>query len=168
MFVSKTYNLFDCLYFDDGMTSASNGFIFNTTDIQLNVDGTGTTVTNSSSSVGRTYWINKKDTASNVDLDWDSPVAVECDIINGSASVAFQFGRQSDSQIVSRTLTQLGLTNGGHLKFTFDGTNARYFVNNSNTALFTAPLSISDLSTIRFYFPASSTLKYKNFMIYPI
>jgi len=164
---SETYSLIDCGFYDDGITSTSNGFIFNTTDIQLNVDGTGTTVTNSSSSAGRTYWANKKDTASTVELDWDYPVAIECDILNGSSVVAFQFGRQSDNQVASRTFTQLGLTNGGHLKVTFDGTNVKYFVN-SETPLFTVPLSISGLSAVRFYCPASSTFKYKNFMIYPI
>lgn len=167
---SEIYSLIDCGFYDDGITSTSNGFIFNTTDIQLNVDTvgkTGTTVSNVSSTTGRTYWANKKGTPSTVDLDWDYPVAIECDILNGSSAVAFQFGRQSDNQIASRTFTQLGLINGGHLKVTFDGTNVKYFVN-SETPLFTVPLSISGLCAVRFYCPASSTFKYKNFMIYPI
>ena len=171
MFQSETYSLFDCEFYDDGVTSTSNGFIFNTTDIQLEVDTlgkTGTTVTNSSSSTGRTYWANKPGTSGSVDLDWDYPISIECDIVSGSNSVAFQFGRQVDSQVASRTLTQLGVTDGGHLKLTYDGTNAKYYVNNSDTPSATIPLSITGLSTVRFYCPAETSFKYKDFMIYPI
>ena len=165
---SETYEVHDCSFYDKAITgNASTNWVYNTTDITPTPAPDGTTVTNGSEDTGRTYWANNPGTSTGVDTDWNGPTTVEVDIVSSDNSITFQVGNNTVGT-ASRTMTQLGLTSGGHLKVVYDGTTVKYYVNNNSTATYTANISFgNDNFYVRFYLPQGTNFKYREFQLYP-
>lgn len=147
----------------------TDSFYYNTTDIQVTSNSTGTTVSNTGS-VGRTYWANKSGTSStgtNVDADWNAPLTVEFDVVSytGNATgIAFQLVVSTPSTIaVSKNFNDLGITSNNHIKLTYDGAEVKWYVD--DVLKYTQSYSQSNFS-IRFYIVNGNSFKYKNFFIY--
>ena len=153
-----------CNFYDSGVGSAGdNNFNYNEYVTKV-VSSTGTTVSvDIDSSEGRVYSVvNPSD---NTVYGWTSPRYVEMDIINSHNEVRVQL-IQDSSTYASRTLAQLGLENGGHLKVEYDGTTAKYYVNNEPTPTYSIDKTFTSNFAIRFYITAGADVKYKEFRVY--
>ena len=155
------------MFHDKGLSSDYyDGWGYSTSYITVERQGTGTLVGNTDTTTARGYWPNKPGTSGGVSEDWSDSLTIECDIVSTDGNGAFQL-LQGDSNAVSRTFSQLGLTSGGHLKVVYDGTQVAYYVNGSSTATYTATKTFDGLFSIRFILSAESSLVYKDFIVYP-
>ena len=164
---SSNYTINDYLFYDpakEGLTN--NGFVYNNNIITSN-DSTGTLVTEISGVSARRYSVLKPDTE--ITYDWEGNLVIECDIVNGSGNTRIGLKEWVDwgTDDIYQTFTQLGLTNGGHLKIVYDGTYVKYYVNNSTTASYTSSNVTLTRYGVTFLVPASGSFKYKDFKIYP-
>ena len=164
---STNYTINDYLFYDpakDGLTN--NGFVYNNNIITSN-DSTGTLVTEISGVSARRYSVLKPDTE--ITYDWEGNLVIECDIVNGSGNTRIGLKEWVDwgTDDIYQTFTQLGLTNGGHLKIVYDGTYVKYYVNNSTTASYTSSSVTLTRYGVTFLVPTSGSFKYKDFKIYP-
>lgn len=160
---SPTYELIDSVLRDGGVTDDhnNNAFGYNTTYITASTNTTGTTVENLDTSGFRAYTSRNP---TNNSYNWDGDYAIEMDIISGDEGVRMQL-YTDNSNVISRTLSELGLTSGGHLRIEYSNGTATYYVD--GTQSYTRTLSLTTYN-IRMFLSASSTFTYKNFMVYPI
>lgn len=156
------------ILYDSGVTGSANenAFTYNDTYVTATIAATGTTVANPDTSDGRVYAAQKPGTTTSA-YDWEAPITVEFDIVEGDGTVRVQmFESNTSGGYVSQTLTQLGVASGGHVRFTYDGTEAKYYVDGATSPTYTAEIEFENLAEIRFYLPTSTSFEYKNFKIY--
>ena len=154
-----------CNFYDSGIGSTGDGsFSYNSTFLNKSVDATGTLLEcDSSSSESRVYSaINPVDSSYS---SWSSPINVEMDIVASSSTIYVQLFKDTNTSI-STTLSQLGLSDGGHLRISYDGSTAKYYVNGETTPTYTSNTSITGGFQVRFGVVTSATVKYKEFRIY--
>ena len=163
---SNDYDLLDCLFYDGGVTgNTNNGFLYNTY-VTVTIDDTGTTVTENSGVGGRRYSVLPP--GEDEVYRWNTNLIIECDIVYGAddTRIGVREWWEYSSDDVYQTLNQLGLTNGGHLKITYDGTNVKYYVNDTLTYTSDA-ITLTDYG-VTFLVPTNGSFKYKDFKIYPL
>ena len=175
---SSNYTINDYLFYDPAKDGLSNdGFIY-TNNIITSNDSTGKLVTEISGTGGRRYSVGNPNPSSQYSgqkdtvYTWDTPLVIECDIVSGSDNARIGVRRWDTTtgtyaDDIYRTFTQLGLTNGGHLKITYDGTYVKYYINNSTTASYTSSSVTLTRYGVTFLVPTSGSFKYKDFKIYP-
>ena len=164
---SEIYGLIDAVLRDGGVTGDknTNAFAYNTTYITVTTDSTGTTVENIESTSGNFRAFTSRNPTDNSYL-WNGDFAIEFDIISSSSSNRIQL-YVDNSNLISRTVEELGISNGGHLKIEYKDGVASYYVNNEDTPNYTRTLALSNYN-IRVFLPSISTFTYKNFAVYPI
>ena len=174
---SDDYDLLDCLFYDPAKNGESNnGFHIVGNNITTTNDSTGTLVTEVSGTSARRYSVDNPNPSSQYSeqsdkvYTWDNPLIIECDIISGSGNTTIGVRRWNPSingysDNIYQTFTQLGLTNGGHLKIVYDGTYVKYYVD--NTLTYTSSSVTLTRYGVTFLVPTSGSFKYKDFKIYP-
>ena len=158
--IESIYNL--QMYDNAVQGDINNGaFSYATQYISLSTDEYGTTVTNNSSS-GRVYSAIVPGASY---TDWNAPFKVDFDLVgsNNSGTVRVQI-LQSSSQYVTRTISELGATS--HITYTYDGATANYYADGSTTPAYTVNKTLTNPLQIRFYLPANTKFKYKNYRVY--
>lgn len=162
---SETYEVIDAVLRDGGVTGDrnTNAFAYNTTYITVATDSTGTTVENTESTAGGFRAFTSRNPTDNSYL-WNGDYCIELDIISSSSSSRIQL-YVDNSNVISRTVEELGISDGGHLKIEYKDGTAIYYVN--GVEAYNRTLSLSNYN-IRFFLPSTSTCTYKNFIVYPI
>ena len=167
MFQSEIYEVIDATLRDGGVTGDrnTNAFAYNTTYITVATDSTGTTVENTESTAGGFRAFTSRNPTDNSYL-WNGDFAIEVDIVSSSSSSRVQL-YVDNNNLISRTVEELEISDGGHLKIEYKDEVASYYVNNEDTPTYTRTLALSNYN-IRFFLPSTSTFSYKNFIVYPI
>ena len=159
MFVSETYSIFDCIFFDDAIEEPPlNTWVIN--GFTPTYNSNGTTLTSTSYA---TCFANKKGTGVNP-IDWDSPCCIEFDITGlNSTDAGIQIYDNTNN--CARTFAQLGITGNNHVKILVESDKIRYFVDGVEKTLQQWNVSVG---TFRVGLRGTGTITFKNFMIYPI
>lgn len=149
-------------YTNANLNGNSDHFLYNTaTTTEEQTSAYEITVTNTDSVDGRVYSTNLRNTSNNTN-DWVAPFTVNGKISSGDESVRLQLF-EDNSNYISRTFKQLGLTNGGLFTITYDGETVKYYVDNvlkySTEKTFSSPIQI------RFSLPALTSFVYQEFSI---
>lgn len=162
---SDEEEVLDCLFYDPAKNGESNNGFNPNQYLTVTLETDGTLVTENSGTGGRRYSVLKPD--SQIVYDWDGNLTIECDIINGDDNVRIGLKEWQEwgTDDIYKTLTQLGLTNGGHLKITYDGTNVKYYVD--DTLTYTSDAVTLTRYGVTFLVPSNGSFKYKDFKIYP-
>lgn len=158
---SETYGIIDALYYDTGLTGTTKLWFLQNSDITKTVGDSGTTISNSNSSNVR-YACAVLTTATSLTdtKQFSGNLMIEVDIIEHTNGIL---------QVVGDTVAQISLSSYGAAPFTMqmkviDGT-AYYY----DGAEWVSLTSIGNNNyAIRFGMNGSSSLKFKNFKIYPI
>ena len=95
--------------------------------------------------------------------DWTAPFSVEGDIISSEGTIGLQLYEQSTGNYVTQTFANLGITNGGHFKMTYDGHIVRYYGNGE--LKYTREIEFTEKLAIRVYLNKGTSFTYKNFEI---
>ena len=158
MSLTKTYEVFDVVFKDIG---TDTNYAAWTNDINLTlVRGTDyTTLSQTDTSSAGIHRLNPS-------ITYD--LCIECDLYIdvGSSYTGFIQFRQSTSNKGSISITNFNTGEWQHLKLTVDGTTVSINVDGVDKN----PLTLSSSTWDRVYFQIlyNTTVKYKNFIIYPI
>ena len=159
---SETYEVYDCIFRDGGITGDSNYTAFyNYAAFNPQVSSTGTLLTNSTTSTAN-YFANIDSTS---DLyDFTAPFCVEFDIVSFEATyTGIQITETGETGVI-KNFSQLGITGACHLKVVVNGTQILYYVDDEAPVTQDYTVTKARVSlTLN-----NGTLTYKNFMIYPI
>ena len=132
--------------------------------ITVEHEADGVLVTNTDTGEGRTYAISKPFTGAS-SYDWEAPITVEFDIEDVDGEVRFQLFQAADTYVSQKLTEDLSLSTGGHVKVTYDGTTAKYYVGTSSTPVYQLAKTFTDLFAVRFYLTSEASFKYNNFRI---
>ena len=151
MFQSETYELLDAIFYDVGTGSTPNTNWYNYGSLSVGSDDTGTTV--SKSATGNGYYVANQNNTS--DYVFNAPFCCEFEIVSVS-SARFQLAHNNQN---------IALANGDKIKFTIkDGK----FTLTKNDVVST-PVNVSETTEqLRFQMMGVSSVKYKDFKVYPI
>lgn len=157
---SETYTLYDVLFKDIGTAEDYTAWTY-LSNVTLTRSDAETSITQTSSSSGASQYLT---------LPLTDNFCIETDLSLSATYVTsytlFSF-RQGTSAKGSIPYTRLGLTDDeyGHVKLTVQGTNVDITVDGTSKT----PITLTDTIN-RFYLGVNNgvTLKYKNFIIYPI
>ena len=162
-FQSETYEVLDCMWYDDCTVSTHNTNWFNR--YNLSTDYTGDVLKLTAGTNSGNYMPNKDGTATSISdvTEWIPSFALELDIINFDDGTGSNIGIST----VGRSLTQLGITGETHLKVVYDGSTVKYYKDNSTTAIYTANLTTSPVY-ISIGVGSGHYITIKDVKIYPI
>ena len=151
------------MFYDTGVTGSASSDWIRSGSPTVITDEEGTII---SSNAYSTSFANKKGTSTDA-FDWVAPFVVEVDIVDYVEWGDIQI--YDNSHNCNRTFTHLGITGNNHLKIVVGGDTVKYYVDGVekpslqyNYSIGTCRVSIRTDST------RGGTIKYKNFMIYPI
>lgn len=158
--VSRTLPVLDGYWYDDGVTSPKAVTWWKpSSDFSESVDGTGTTITNNTTSTNH-YWAKNY---AQIDI---GTFAIEFDLLSytDNSNPRFMFsGTGGDNWIFK---TELNAPQECHVKFIVDGEKIRYQIDGG---------TVTDLATttntvfyVGFRLNGEGSIKFKNFVIYPI
>lgn len=149
IFLQETFVLRDVSFYDKAISTDYNNTWENYNN-RLNVvrDAQGTLLTNTNNASG--YW-----TAIN---NPPSQFAVEFDVISINGNVYIAYDNENKIRLDSR------VTNGDKVKLEYNNGSTDIYVNGS----LVSTLSTTGLRYIAFLIYPNNTVKYKEFMIYPI
>ena len=157
---SETYSLIDAVFYNSGIGATGDASFYNPSNIDVDVQSDGTLLTQSASS-NALYYANIGTTG---DLyDFIPSFCIEFDIISSSGVTAISITEKNGTAKVKQ-FSALNITSNNHVKITVDGTNVIYKVDNNT------PVSEAYTTTqVRVAFLLNSaSMKFKNFVIYPI
>lgn len=163
--VSETFVVYDCIFKDIGTTSSSNNRWQNLQQtLTISVESDGTLVSNDSNAFGVRY-ADKDESGSSI-YDFTVPFCVEfdCVSISGEGMVYIYDGTNTKEL---RSWSSLQLTNNSHLKVIVSNQDVRYYINNNATPIITSSNQLGN-SSVGLRVNPNASIKYKNFMIYPI
>ena len=163
---SEPYTVIDGVFYNSGVGATGDASFYNPANIDVQVESDGTLLTQSASSTAL-YYANIGTTG---DLyDFTSSFCIEFDIISSSRSSSSSSGlgislTEKNGTAKVKQFSALNITSNNHVKITVDGTNVIYKVDNNT------PVSEAYTTTqVRVAFLLNSaSMKFKNFVIYPI
>lgn len=159
-FVSETYELIDGLFQDVGVNSDCSKW-HKTASITTSSDGTGATVSNSTSQ-DHYFRANIGDT-SDVQ-DFQPPYCVEFEIISYTGTVNFMNWASGRNGV--KSFSQLGITTNNKVKIVDNGNSIKYYVDGVDKNL---DVNIVATSKNAVGFSVNNgSFTFKNFVIYPI
>ena len=164
MIQSEIYEVIDALFFDDGVTSPKiANWYKSTNNYSETIDDTGTEWTNTSA----TQFVANSTSSANYFLDYQGKWAIEMDVISYN-DVTIRIRESATSQTLF-AFDSRGVTSNSHLKIVYNGDNTLTYTidNNAPVTINTIEFSSNIAIGIRLN-SADSSLKFKNFKVYPI
>ena len=161
---SGTFPVLDCLFRDGGVTGDSNYTAFkNYSSFNPQVFDDGTVITNSSSS--NVYYLANTGDSSD-EYDFIPSYVMEFDIVSATGTLGNQYITLLEYQgsPKNKSLSSLSISDNCHLKVTVTGTQVIYQKDDNTPITETYSTSKTRIGLIL----NNTTLKYKNFVIYPI
>ena len=161
MLQSETYVLWDTLFHDEGTSEPATGTWVNT-GFNASFSDNGTLLT--ATQTFCTYFANIGSTSAI--YDFASPFIVEFDLINFTTG-DFQIFDQTNN--CTRTFAELGCTSNNHIKIVNHGTIVKYYVDGveKTSKQFNYAMGICRMG-FRNTSSSQETIKFKNFVIYPV
>lgn len=154
MFQSETYEVLDTLFYDKAVTGQKNS---NWSLIRLDTPVTDETGTLLTANGNYAHYV-----VVNTNQRFSVPVAVEFDVLETSYSSSKPSLNIVDNGFDNKS----NLDSNSHYKFEIDSTGFKCYKNGTYISTVTGNLSNVRISL---YIPSTgATLKYTNFMIYPI
>ena len=165
MVLQETYEVFDCLYYDDCTVATHNTDFFNRS--YLSTDYTGDVLKLTATGNNGNYMPNREGTATSIAdvTEWEAPFVFEYDVLT------FDDGAKNNVgiQMAGRNYTQLGLTNTAshHLKLVYDGSRMSIYVDNASNPVYSTSLTQSTVYC-QIGVQSGATQTIKDVKIYPI
>lgn len=160
-FLSETYSIMDCEWYDTGVTGTTSLYFLQNSDVTRSIGDDGTTISNSNTTSSRYACavITSVSSLTNT-KQFSGDCMIEVDILSYTGG-SLQVNGDSSASITFATY--------GTAPFTMqikvvDGV-AYYYTGSEWTTLATVG---DNAYAIRFAIPAGTTIKYKNWKIYPI
>ena len=159
MVLQETYELLDAVQYDSGTTGTVNSNWSNTSALSSAIsDSSGTTFTNNTANAISVYF-NKQGSTS-AEFDWSYPLCVEFECISKTNTVYWQFRSTGDANAPNLSNYSTGtykmLITNGKMEFYVNGNKiTTYNYDNTNYA-------------IRLVLAANSSIKFKDFKVYPV
>lgn len=163
---SEPCEVLDCEFYNSGVGQTGDASFYNPSNITVDMQSDGTLLTQSANS-NALYYANLDSTS---DLyDFEAPFCMEFDAISHSIDSNASDGcgihlTEKNKSSKYKAFASLNTTSNNHIKVTVDGTNVIYQVDN-NTPI-TEEYSTTKVRVA--FLLNNATLKFKNFMIYPI
>lgn len=158
----------DTQFYDGGVTGNTNNHWYNYGNrLSVSVDNTGTLLTSLNSQYGYYYPIQPSDEITDANSYWFDTFIMEFDIVSTSSTSneIVMYNPVDPTTYIS--ISYVGLTtSGGHIKIVYDGSNVKVFANDVLTVNFTKVFN--QKFRVGFDVHPNESLKYKNFVIYPI
>ena len=142
---------------------AGDNFTYNTEYVSVADVDEGTSVTNIGETGSRVYIANRP--FDGTTYDWEAPYTVKIGIVRSSGTVSMQICDNS-SHTVERTLSQVGIDEGGNLTIVNDGENISFYKDDVTEPVYTAENNLVGLNEIRFGIAAGASVVYRSFLIY--
>ena len=166
---SEIYEVLDCQCIDVGTDTDYNNESRNFSN-RLTVvrDSDGTELTGSNGY----YMFNKKGTPygdnASYYREWNAPLCIEFDLVSTNTNGNGLYVNQSEDIVIDFNYFRGSSTDTVHIKITYDGELFEFYVDGVKSS-YTYSATLSDF-IIGFHtnYGATSSLKYKNFKIYPI
>lgn len=157
--VSGTLNVWDYLFYDDGITTPKTANWTNYSDrLTVSVDETGTTLARDASS-GAGYYLTPS--------AYSTPFAIEFEIIAISNKTSNGIDFAVNGSDNNKTFNALNISSGDTVKITYDGETIRAYRNGSTTP-YELALDLTEDITIAFVVAPNQSIKFKNFRMYSI
>ena len=168
--VSETVELMDCGFYDDGITTSGGKLYYTspTSEVSRETDATGTLITNLTSSL-KTIRANKPNTTAD-EKDWEEPIHIEFDVVSWSGELSIQLWKSNTTgdYIGINLANYLSDLSSANVQLEYDGNRINLKINNTFVFGHSFTFVSSDLFGIRLLLGANSSIKYKDFKVYPI
>lgn len=164
MFLSEVYEVLDVIFknIGTGTTDDNTNWYSLNSRVTTSLDGTGKALSNSSGANGYYYAVPIGTTpSSSSDSIFNTDFRVEFDLISYSGTAYLRCNN------FYRAFSTLNLTGGEHICYEIKNGSQKIYINNSPTASWSAS---GEISTSDIYFTLSdgASMKFKNFVIYPL
>ena len=161
---SETYTVWDCTFYDDGVSTPHNTNYVNQNNIVVEYLSTGTKVYSTSTSGSRYY---RTSISSNTDwrdssTDYQIELDFEFERESGSASNVGFGGNGVDLHTLFGSAV---LTGSGHLKIITDGDTANFYLDDWTTPV---QKTMSSNNGLYFFIYKNASITFKDLKIYPI
>lgn len=158
-FQSETYEILDCIFLDVATTGNKNTNWSGSPTITTGDDGT---LCSNSTSSNIFYRVIEGGSLKQLSPSY----AVEFDVVEYSGTVTI-INDSTNNDSIRKSLGALSVSSNSHVKVTYDGDVFKYYVDDTHRT--TQDITITVESThCGFRIDPSSSLKYKNFKVYPI
>ena len=163
-FQSEPYPVYDCTFYDDGVSTPHNTNYVNQNNIVVEYLSTGTKVYSTSTSGSRYY---RTSISSNTDwrdssTDYQIELDFEFERESGSASNVGFGGNGVDLHTLFGSTV---LTGSGHLKIITDGDTANFYLDDWTTPV---QKTMSSNNGLYFFIYKNASITFKDLKIYPI
>lgn len=161
---SETYSIIDAFFKNVGIGTDDNTNYYNPSSrVTVSVDATGKTLTQNGGTTGQYYAIPIGTTpSSSSDSSFDVDFVAEFDLVSFNEKTAYL--RCGDFY---RSFRNLGCTGGEHIRYEIKNGSQKIFVDNSEVPSYSGSYEMSN-SNVFFTVGTDASMKFKNFIIYPI
>ena len=161
--VSETYEVLDCGFYEQGTTGTPNTDWKNYNNRLTITPSNDGILLEAPSNASGYYIANKVGTSGSSDKDWDAPFGIEFTVVSISSEEVF-VGFE-DSAEYNIPLSTYNIQDGDNVKILYDGEDFSISVNGGTPATRSKTLTTSN---IYLKLNKDKSLKFKEFMIYPI
>ena len=163
IFVSEIYEVLDCGFYEQGTTGTPNTDWQNYNNRLTITPSNDGILLEAPSNTSGYYIANKVGTSGSSDKDWDAPFGIEFTVVSISSEEVF-VGFE-DSAEYNIPLSTYNIQDGDNVKILYDGDTFSISVNGGTPATRSKTLTTSN---IYLKINKDKSLKFKEFMIYPI
>ena len=162
-FVSETYEVLDCVFYEDGTTGTPNTYWSADTGLNVTPSSNGILLENTTSS-GKVYAINLPDVETSSIFDFNLPLVVEFDVIS-TTGIRFFINSSTGGTNLDKNFTS-SITGNNKVKFIIRNNSYDLIIDNGTPT--TTNCNLVNPIGIRFVVVANCNFQFKNFKIYPI
>jgi hypothetical protein len=168
--VSETYSVLDCSYFDSGTTgTVYSGWVNKNATLSSQGGTDGTLFSNSGSSFG-TFYANKNGTSGSSwsDLyDYSAPLKIEFDVVSVTGSDKTCVICNDGTNPFQVYFNTYGVSANSHVIITVEATRYKIKVDDTESNWINHSLA-TDFGVAFRLNDSTASMKFKNFMVYPI
>ena len=161
--VSETYEVLDCVFYEDGTTGTPNTYWSADTGLNVTPSSNGILLENTTSS-GKVYAINLPDVETSSIFDFNLPLVVEFDVIS-TTGIRFFINSSTGGTNLDKNFTS-SITGNNKVKFIIRNNSYDLIIDNGTPT--TTNCNLVNPIGIRFVVVANCNFQFKNFKIYPI
>lgn len=162
-FENKTYEVWDCAFYEDGTTGTPNTYWNADTDLNVTPSSNGILLENTTSS-GKAYAINLPDVGTSSIFDFNLPLVVEFDVIS-TTGIRLFINSSTDGTNLDKNFTS-SITGNNKVKFIIRNNSYDLIIDNGTPT--TTNCNLINPVGIRFVVVTNCNFQFKNFKIYPI
>lgn len=163
---SNNHTIKDAMFYDNAVNGDVNSSYYNTSSrVTVATDSQGKLLSNTSGSTG-TYYACPINTTPSTSTHYAPSFNIEVDVVDYTGTSYIQVS-DGTSNFYRAWSYLLGENKSGHIKFEIKANSQAIYVNDSDTASYTATNSMGT-SSVRFNLGNGSSVKFRNLKIYKV